>query len=238
MGIHESLKTVVVLCAGESSRFSGGGGKWYAKALGRPVLSYAISPFKDFCERWIFVVSRGDKNIRKFIEDEGLSADIVVQTGKRGISDAVMLAAERAGTPFTVVLGDCIFAGHFDFEVKAECGIGVLRGGSGYEVADNFGVVVENGLAVKAVEKPAAPGGMFCGMGAYFISDEMMRHFRDIFARSGGRIHITDMIQSWMERGGGPAAVWFDGVYVNVNTMDDLLKVEKMLKDAGDQTRI
>lgn len=220
--LDHSLKTIVVPCAGRSKRFMSGKSKLYAPVAGKPLLQRVVEPWVQPGRRWIFISGPADENIAPLINTFGLDAEIVPQPEPEGITDAVLRAAPHAGPFFTVLLGDCIVSGCFDFDVPHECGVGVWRRGGPEDIRNNYGVETGGGRVLRAVEKPDDPRGFLCGMGIYFFDPALTDFCRDVSSEKGRGAHITSVLHLWVERGGNLAAVWFDGEYVNVNTVADL----------------
>lgn len=240
MGLKQALNTIVVLCAGGSRRFiSGGTGKLHTIIADRPLLLHAIMPWIRQGRRWIFVTSPTDSNTEQLVMSAGLSAHFEHQPEPVGITDAILRAAPMAGPFFTVLLGDCIMRGRFEFDVQHECGVGVWPEGQSNDIKNNYGVEIGEGRICRALEKPDTTSGLTCGMGVYFFNRELTDFCRAAFLDSGGSAHITSILNMWAAQEGKPLApIWFKGEYVNVNTAEALPLAETIVNgcDQNDPT--
>ncbi len=238
MSINQALETIVVLCAGGGKRFMRGEtNKLHARIAGKPLLYHAMSPWIRPERKWVLVASPSDDEIAPLAETLGINAHVVLQPEPLGITDAILRAAPAAGPFFTVILGDCVMNGNFDFSVAGECGAAVWRGGAADDVRDNYGVETGDGLITKAVEKPSDPTGLLCGMGVYFFNPELTEFCRSALSAGRGDAHITSILNRWViDEGNILSPVWFDGDYVNVNTIDVLHRAESIVNNRENHT--
>jgi dTDP-glucose pyrophosphorylase len=226
MTLKESLQTMVVLCAGSGKRMMHGEhGKPHVVIAGKPLLRHAVDPWSKSAMKWVFVASPEDDRIKPLVESLNADAEIVLQQRPSGMTDALLVALPRAGRRFTVLLGDCIVKGKFNFDVPCDCGVGVFNGASSEDIKNNYGVVVQDRFVHRAFEKPRDAAGLMCGMGTYFFNPELTDFFETTARDHDAQIHMTTILDLWANACGKQlSAVRFTGEYINVNTEQDIVR--------------
>ena len=135
----------------------------------------------------------------------GLRLKYKVQERPAGIAQAFLVGEDFiAGDPVTLVLGDNIFYGAYDFLRDArtfESGAMVF----GYYVSDpeRYGVVEFDhaGKAVSIEEKPAKPKSNYAVTGLYMYDNQVVDIAKHLKPSGRGELEITDVNKVYLERG-------------------------------------
>jgi glucose-1-phosphate thymidylyltransferase len=150
----------------------------------------------------------------------GLRLKYKVQERPAGIAQAFLVGEEFiAGDPVTLILGDNIFYGAYDFLRDAR----TFEGGAmvfGYYVSDpeRYGVVEFDhaGRAVSIEEKPAKPKSNYAVTGLYLYDSQVVDIAKHLKPSGRGELEITDVNKVYLERGNlqvvklGRGIAWLD----------------------------
>ena len=168
--------------------------------------------------------------------DFGINLTYAVQGQPDGLAQAFMIGADHIGNDsVALVLGDNIFYGP---------GLGTslrrfqnVSGGAifAYWVANPsaYGVVefASDGVALSLEEKPATPKSHYAVPGLYFYDNDVVEIARSLKKSARGEYEITEINQSYLNRGGLSVEVLARGTaWLDTGTFDSLL-------DASDYVR-
>ncbi|PWB70720.1 glucose-1-phosphate thymidylyltransferase, partial [candidate division GN15 bacterium] len=135
----------------------------------------------------------------------GLRLRYKVQERPAGIAQAFLVGEEFIGNdPVTLILGDNIFYGAYDFLRDARTFIdGAMV--FGYYVSDpeRYGVVEFDhaGQAVSIEEKPAKPKSNYAVTGLYMYDRDVVDIARHLKPSGRGELEITDVNKVYLQRG-------------------------------------
>ena len=135
----------------------------------------------------------------------GLRITYKVQPKPEGIAQAFLLGKEFIGDdPVTLILGDNIFYGAYDFLREAR---GFQSGAMvfGYYVKDpeRYGVVEfdNQGTAISIEEKPKQPKSNYAVTGLYIYDSDIVSVAKSIKPSARGELEITDVNRVYLEKG-------------------------------------
>jgi len=164
----------------------------------------------------------------------GLRLRYKVQERPAGIAQAFLVGAEFiGGDPVTLILGDNIFYGAYDFLRDARSfadGAMVF----GYYVSDpeRYGVVDFDhaGRAVSIEEKPVRPKSNYAVTGLYMYDNDVVNIAKHLKPSGRGELEITDVNKVYLERGKlqviklGRGIAWLDtGTYESMLEAGDFI---------------
>jgi glucose-1-phosphate thymidylyltransferase len=137
----------------------------------------------------------------------GLNLQYAVQPSPDGLAQAFLIGEKFLGNdPSALVLGDNIFYGH-EFQKLLEDADAQPAGASvfAYHVHDpeRYGVVAfdAQGRATSIEEKPKQPKSRYAVTGLYFYDNQVIDIARNIKPSPRGELEITDVNQTYLDRG-------------------------------------
>jgi glucose-1-phosphate thymidylyltransferase len=150
----------------------------------------------------------------------GLKIEYAVQGAPNGIAEAFIIGEEFIdGGNVSLVLGDNIFYGKFDFfynGIKNNDGATIF----GYQVNDpqRYGIVEFNkeGKAISIEEKPKNPKSNFAVPGLYIYDNNVVEISKNLKPSARGELEITDVNKEYMKKGKlnvekiGRGVAWLD----------------------------
>lgn len=178
----------------------------------KPMIYYPLSVLMLAGIREILIISTPEDTPRfeKLFGDGshlGLQLQYQIQEKPAGLAQAFLLGESFiANQPVCLILGDNIFYGH-DLTELLISGTTLQKGGLifGYQVKDphRYGVVHFDShmKALGIEEKPQHPKSPFAVPGLYFYGPEVVEIAKSIQPSKRGELEITDINQTYLERG-------------------------------------
>jgi len=203
--------------------------KVYSKQLAliydKPLIYYPLSLLMLGGIKDILIISN-EQTIplyqRLFEEGKHLGINISyrIQEEPGGIAEAFILGEEFIEDDnVTLILGDNIFYGYFDFfyeALKKNTGATIF----GYRVQDpeRYGIIEfdENGKAISIEEKPKKPKSHFAVPGLYIYDNDVCSIAKNLKPSARGELEITDVNREYLNRGKlnviriGRGVAWLD----------------------------
>jgi dTDP-glucose pyrophosphorylase len=222
-------RVAVIMAGGRSSRFAAiGMHKSMAAVQGMPVIGHVIEYWRRHADEFVFVVKNGKEALRDYVQSLPIAARFVEPQELRGIANGLLAAEPVVDSPFIMVLGDCFCRGEFSVpaDFRSGHGVGVQRRALATETRRNYSVEVLGERVVRVEEKPASVPNDLCGTGFYFFEPDVFDAIRATPpSKRSGEHEITDVLQTLADSR-TLTPLWFDGVYININTPEDLAAVE------------
>lgn len=224
----------VVLCGGKGSRLfplTIRHQKSMLPVLGRPILQHVIDFWRQWADRFVFVVKHRKLEVEEYVDSLDLRAQCVEPEELTGIADGIYRARELVGEHFIVVLGDCICSGTLRFPTQMDQGIVVWRTDHAEDIRRSYSVELDGELVRRVVEKPTILPNDLCGTGYYFFDRRVFGYIeRQQPSELRGEKEITDVLQSMVRAGEPLRAVWLEGGYVNITFPEDLERAAAVLR--------
>ncbi len=208
---------------------------------GKPVLSYVVEFWKDRVDSYIFIVQR--QAISYLAEYLPRNCAVIFQDEPKGLADAILRAEPYVRDTCVIALADCLQAGEFDFPngvpvpgpggkgLRPGLSVGVWETDNEYEIFKSYSVELLDGAVINLKEKPKVNETGLCGMGTYFMDRRVFRHIREALPdlKPGGG-DFTDVLQRMADAGEEIRPNFFRGQYINVNSPQDLVVADYMIK--------
>ncbi|MBS0624964.1 MAG: glucose-1-phosphate thymidylyltransferase RfbA [Verrucomicrobia bacterium] len=178
----------------------------------KPMIYYPLSVLLHAGIREILIISTPEDTPRfeKMLGDGsqlGVEFQYAVQPRPAGLAQAFLIGESFIGSkPVALILGDNIFYGH-DLPHLLSEGTSLETGGLifGYRVKDpqRYGVVHfdTDMKALGIEEKPLIPKSPYAVPGLYFYGPEVVSIARRLKPSARGELEITDINQTYLERG-------------------------------------
>ncbi len=235
----QDARQLVFICGGKGTRLRGSSASGLPKSLtevdGDPIVTRLVKNslhLHTSASPPVFIVAQGDELTPAVIRDLlGSKAVIVAQPSPDGVANAILLALPHLTAQALVFLGDIVLKGEFSHPLPTESAVCIWKEAPGAAIAENFGVVAENGTVVSMVEKPATAQGLLCGIGVYALTPALIAQFANspINPVKGER-EITEALKYTRGLGYPLRTFEFSGVYVNINRLSDKSQAEELLK--------
>ncbi len=204
--------------------------KIYSKQLtviyDKPLIYYPLSTLMLGGIKDVLIISNEETIplYRKLFEDGakiGMNINYAVQTAPNGIAESFLIGEEFIGNDsVTLVLGDNIFYGKYDFFYRA---LNAHQNGGvifAYQVTDpeRYGIVEfdKEGKAISIEEKPKEPKSNFAVPGLYIYDNEVVSISKNLKPSGRGELEITDVNKTYLQRGDlmvekiGRGVAWLD----------------------------
>lgn len=168
----------------------------------------------------------------------GVRMTFVRQKQQRGIGDALLCVEKHLkGGRFVAMLADEFYmeARHRalldDQFKKADAVLCFRREHSREKISRNFTGRVQDGRVLSLVEKPAEPTTRRMGVGTYLLNDKVFDYIRRTPPSDlRGEVEITDVLSEMAGRE-QVLSCMLGGVYINVNSVDDLNMARYALRE-------
>lgn len=203
--------------------------------LNKPILEYIVSEMKDLKVETIYmIVGHKREIIQKYFEDGkdfGLNIKYIEQKNPRGIAHAISLTKDLINKPFMVVLGDDFtitksFKNLVEdfFKKKAWAVTAVVKDDDPQSLKRTNCVHLDkDGEVTKMIEKPEKPNSKIRGCGVYVFGPIVFDYIERTPLSKRGLKEITDTLDL-MAKERNVYGSFIDGVNININTLDDLIK--------------
>ena len=229
----------IVLAGGSGSRLypvTGAVSKQLLPVYDKPMIYYPLSVLMFGGIRDILIISTPADlpQFKRLLGDGselGINLSYAVQPQPNGLAEAFLIGADHVGDDSAaLVLGDNIFHGP-GFPDQLRRAIRDLTGCVlfGYPVSDpgryGVGEADETGRLISIEEKPARPRSNRAITGLYLYDNDVLEIARQIKPSARGELEITDINQTYLERGTaslidlGRGFAWLD-----TGTHDSLLE--------------
>jgi len=229
----------IVLAGGSGSRLypvTGAVSKQLLPVYDKPMIYYPLSVLMFGGIRDILIISTPTDlpQFKRLLGDGtelGINLSYAVQAQPNGLAEAFLIGADHVGDDSAaLVLGDNIFHGP-GFPDQLRRAIAELTGCVlfGYPVSDpgryGVGEADETGRLISIEEKPSRPRSNRAITGLYLYDNDVLEIARQIKPSARGELEITDINQTYLERGRaslidlGRGFAWLD-----TGTHDSLLE--------------
>jgi dTDP-glucose pyrophosphorylase len=232
---------LVFLCGGTGTRMqlelTSVKKKCLVNLNGIPILGHLINFFNSFIDpnlATIFVVSKGDNSVIKYVNKLKINANFVEQEKPDGVVNAMLLAQKiMIANDGLFILADIVVKGEFIDEVRFDKKIPslyILKNDYSCEIRKNFGVKIVEDKIVKVIEKPSCPKELYCGMGIYYFTKQVLSKLKKTPVNQKSKeVEITDGLLYCINEGVKFRPIYFNGFYSNINTMEDLKAAESKI---------
>lgn len=207
-----SVKKGIILAGGAGSRLyplSVVASKQLQPIYDKPMIYYPLSTLMLAGINDICIISTPHdiprfQNLFGTGEQWGVKFTYKIQEKPEGIAQAFLIAEEFIqGKPVSLILGDNVFYGKYDFADA----FSDFKGGAtifGYYVKDpqRYGVVEcdKDGKAISIEEKPKAPKSHYAVPGLYIYDKQVVEITKNLKPSARGELEITDVNRVYMEQ--------------------------------------
>jgi dTDP-glucose pyrophosphorylase len=145
-----------------------------------------------------------------------------------GLARGILLAREHFKEPFITILGDEIYLNSNHQQLRSlvkmnfDGACGVMRTNDLHQIKRNYSVRIQEGRITSLVEKPTSIENDLLGCGTYVFTPKIFEAVENtaVSPRSK-RVELTDAINSLVATSPGVIPIFLEGMYFNVNTVDD-----------------
>lgn len=233
---------VVVPAAGRGSRLgplTDDRPKPLVTVAGRPLIEHVLETAKAVAptEFLIVIGYRGEQVVQAIGETYcGVPVRYVEQPERRGLGDAVAQAAPFVDDPFLVFNGDNVLDVALERVVAAcETADGaILVDRVSPSTARETGVVfLEDDRVVGLEEKPSDPASTVVTTGVWCLPPAIFSALAAVEPSPRGEVELADAVDRLCRTGHDIRAVRLAGERVNVNTVEDIDRAERLLAGSG-----
>ena len=240
--------TAIILAAGAGTRL-GALGRRHSKPMvpiaGQPLIGWLITRLRAAgVERLVVVGHASDEPLRSYLQDTQGDAQLVIQSERRGIADAVRLAlpvvTEDAG--YLACACDSLFDSH-DIARLIACGrtqphaavVGVLEMGRA-ATATRSAVLLDGERVTQVVEKPAPGSVASAGVAlpVYWLPRAMSNYIERV-RPLGTERYISTALNDFVAAGGTVLAVRMHG-RLEVTTAEDAERADILLRSSQSES--
>jgi len=239
-----SIKVGLIPAAGKSQRIKQTNLiKSMIPIKNRPILEYVVRHMKKLGVKHIYIIVGYQKEkIKKYFgsgKKWKLKISYLTQKNlNKGLGYAVGLAERYIHEPFIIILGDDITVTpslknlveqFFKYNVIL---VEAVVPEKNKKVLKNTCCVKirKNGLIKKITEKPLSPSSTYRGCGIYVAQPEVFQYIKKTPITKKRGLDFTKTIDMIAQENKA-LAVRLDGININVNTDEDLIKAAQILKN-------
>ena len=247
----KNVRVGVVLVGGKGTRL-GWIGKFLPKSLvpigQKPMLYYIIKNLQAMKIGKIYLLVNYKKNlIKQYLEEEPefkkIQFHFIHSQSNLGLAQVIQKTQRFIKEPFVVFLGDdltiCLKIDQFpkdSLQKRAIALEAVVKEDNNKILSQTCEIFFDKERRIiKATEKPNKPTSKYRGCGLYFFRPQVFEYIRKTpTSKKTGKKEITDAINLIAKD--GKALAWLvDGININVNTQEDLIKAVKYLFANGQE---
>ncbi|WP_334190044.1 glucose-1-phosphate thymidylyltransferase RfbA [Noviherbaspirillum sp.] len=244
MSMHTRPRKGIVLAGGTGTRLypvTTSVSKQLLPVYDKPMIYYPLTTLMLAGIRDILLISTPDDTPRfqALLGDGsqwGLNLQYAVQPSPGGIAQAFLIGRNYIDCgPSALILGDNIYYGH-DLDAQLRLAMSRPDGATifAYHVQDpeRYGVVEFNDQrhAVSIIEKPASPKSNYAVTGLYFYDQHVCDIAAAIRPSARGELEITDINQTYLERGMLNVEVMGRGMaWLDTGTHESLLDAARFI---------
>ncbi len=237
----------LVLAGGRGKRLEGiasNRNKCMLKYNGQPLITYSlINAVKTGVEEIIIIVGYRAEDVINYLGNSFQDTRIryVIQKEQKGLVDAINCSRETMeNADFMTFLGDEILVSprHQDMikqfredpELFVMCG--VIEVSDRKEISKTYAIIQDNDSSIyRLIEKPRKPLNNIMGTGNCIFRNEIFDYisFTPI-NQTRGEKELVDMIQCSIDEGEKVKSFNIGKGYININTEEDLIASETLLK--------
>lgn len=208
---------------------------------GKYLLDYVFDVAEKMHIKEVFIiVGYRSEIIKEYLgcRHRGIEINYVYQDNPRGIVDAVIKLEPFLNREFVMLLGDEVYIDtehseliSFYKEANSDGVCGLIRTGDQELIKKNYSVELDENRIKKLVEKPDFVVNNWIGTGTCIFKPDVFRYIEKTPVNlKRGEKCLTDLIQVMIDD--GKVFLGFDlkGKYVNVNFVEDLETIGKLLK--------
>lgn len=188
----------------------------------------------------IVVIGYLGDQIEEYFRNRGINKDItfVRQSQQKGIGHAMLCAEpELRHDRFVVMLGDEFYldSNHGDLlpylDGDGEAVLMFREEPDRLRISKNYTGVIENSRVLSLEEKPKEPRSRWMGVGTYLLRRKVFDYIRKTPPSAlRGEVEITDVL-SRMAASEKIYACMLNGIYINVNSVDELNMAHYLLRE-------
>ena len=198
---------------------------------GKPFLSYVLENLKKagFSESDIFiVVSHHKEQVIKWLDENGISANIIDQGKPQGTGHAVLQAERWIKENFVVAMGDNLYSAADMEHMAVEDELFYVGAFESTHPRDYGVIETKAGKLVKIEEKPANPKSSLVNTGLYKFTPEIFSVLKKLQKSPRGEYELTDAINI-LAAEGKVRAVKLHDYWIDMSSAEQLPKIEKQI---------